>query len=107
LLVSRYKEPDLRFDAIRVVLDRLGSSDRAAVLALEIGDVAQVKLSPGNPPIGPSIERYGLIISIKHEIGPEAHEVTFGLGSLQTSLFVIGDAEFGTIGEGAAGVLGF
>jgi hypothetical protein len=107
LLVSRYKEPDLRFDAIRVVLDRLGSSDRAAVLALEIGDVAQVKLSPGNPPIGPSIERYGLIISIKHEIGPEAHEVTFGLGSLQTSLFVIGDSEFGTIGVGAPGVLGF
>jgi hypothetical protein len=107
LLVSRYKEPDLRFDAIRVTVNGLGSSDRAAVLALEIGDVAQVKLSPGNPPVGPSIERYGLIISIKHEIAPEAHEITFGLGSLQTSLFVIGDSEFGTIGVGAPGVLGF
>jgi hypothetical protein len=30
-----------------------------------------------------------------------------GVGSLQTSLFVIGDSEFGTIGTDAPGVLGF
>jgi len=29
------------------------------------------------------------------------------VGSLQTSLFVIGDSEFGTIGTDAPGVLGF
>jgi hypothetical protein len=107
LLLSRYKEPDLRFDAIRVTVDNLSPADSATVFSLEIGDVAQVKLSPGNPPVGPSIERYGLIISIAHEITPEGHYITYGLGSLQTSLFVIGDAEFGTIGEGAPGVLGF
>jgi hypothetical protein len=69
--------------------------------------VAQVKLTPGNPAVGSPIERYGLIISISHDISPEAHIITYGLGSLQTSLFVIGDSEFGTIGLGAPGVLGF
>jgi hypothetical protein len=107
LLLSRYKEPDLRFDAIQVTVDTLGSADKATVFGLEIGDVVQVKLTPGNPPVGSPIERYGLIISIAHDISPEAHTVTYGLGSLQTSLFVIGDSVFGTIGLDAPGVLGF
>jgi len=107
LLVSRYAEPDLRFQAIQVTIEKLTNVDREAVYALEIGDVVQVKLTPGNPPIGTKIERYGQVISIGHEVEPGSHLVTFGLGSLQTSLFVIGDAEFGTIGEGAPGVLGF
>jgi hypothetical protein len=64
-------------------------------------------LTPGNPPVGAKIERFGQLIQIAHDVSPDEHLITFGLGSLQTSLFVIGDAEFGTIGEGAPGVLGF
>ena len=107
LLLSRFSEPQLRFQALRVDIDAISTAQRAEVFALEIGDVAQVKLTPGNPPIGTKIERYGQIISIAHNVDPSSHQVTFGLGSLQTSLFVIGDSEFGTIGEGAPGVLGF
>jgi hypothetical protein len=107
LLLSRFSEPQLRFQAIRVDIDKISVLQRAEVFALEIGDVAQVKLTPGNPPVGAKVERYGQIIQIAHDVEPGSHQVTFGLGSLQTSLFVIGDAEFGTIGEGAPGVLGF
>jgi hypothetical protein len=107
LLLSRFSEPQLRFQAIRVDVDKITAPQRAEVFALEIGDVAQVKLTPGNPPVGTQIERYGQVIAIAHDVEPGSHQVTFGLGSLQTSLFVIGDAEFGTIGVGAAGVLGF
>ena len=107
LLLSRYAEPDLRFQEIQVNIDNLTNVDRESVYALEIGDVVQVKLTPGNPPVGTKIERYGQVISIAHEVEPGSHIVSFGLGSLQTSLFVIGDAEFGTIGVGAPGVLGF
>ena len=106
LLLSRFQEPQLRFQAIRVEIESLTSGQRTDVFALEIGDVAQVKLTPGNPPVGTKIERFGQIIAIAHDVEPGRHSVTFGLGSLQTSLFVIGDSEFGTIGEGAAGVLG-
>jgi hypothetical protein len=107
LLLSRFSEPQLRFQAIRVDIDRITPAQRAEVFALEIGDVAQVKLTPGNPPVGAKVERYGQVISIAHDVEPGSHQVTFGLGSLQTSLFVIGDPVFGTIGEGAPGVLGF
>ena len=107
LLLSRFQEPQLRFQAIRVEMESLTSGQRADVFALEIGDVAQVKLTPGNPPVGTKIERFGQIIGIAHDVEPGSHSVTFGLGSLQTSLFVIGDPEFGTIGESAPGVLGF
>ena len=107
LLLSRFSEPQLRFQAIRVDIDKITSGQRAEVFALEIGDVAQVKLTPGNPPVGAKVERYGQVIQIAHDVEPGSHQVTFGLGSLQTSLFVIGDPEFGTIGVGAPGVLGF
>jgi hypothetical protein len=107
LLLSRYKEPELRFQQIRVDVDKISSAQRTTVFGLEIGDVALVQITPGNPPVGSQIERYGLIIQIAHEVTPDEHFITFGLGSLQTSLFVIGDAEFGTIGLNAPGVLGF
>jgi hypothetical protein len=107
LLLSRFQEPQLRFQAVRVDIDRITPAQRAEVFGLEIGDVALVKLTPGNPPVGAKVERYGQIISIAHDVEPGSHQVTFGLGSLQTSLFVIGDPEFGTIGESAPGVLGF
>jgi hypothetical protein len=107
LLLSRFQEPQLRFQTVQVDIDAITPAQRAAVFALEIGDVAQVKLTPGNPPVGAKVERYGQIIQIAHDVSPGSHQVTFGLGSLQTSLFVIGDPEFGTIGVGAPGVLGF
>ena len=107
LLLSRFKEPQLRFQQIRVDVDKISSAQRTIVFGLEIGDVLQVKITPGNPPVGSQIERYGQIIQIAHEVTPDEHFITFGLGSLQTSLFVIGDAEFGTIGTDAPGVLGF
>jgi hypothetical protein len=107
LLLSRFQEPELRFQAVQVEMDSLTAPQRAEVYALEIGDVVQVKLTPGNPPVGAKVERFGQVISISHDVSPADHIVTFGLGSLQTSLFVIGDAEFGTIGENAPGVLGF
>jgi hypothetical protein len=107
LLLSRFQEPQLRFQAIRVDVNKITALQRDEVFALEIGDVAQVKLTPGNPPVGAKVERFGQVISVAHDVEPGSHLVTFGLGSLQTSLFVIGDPEFGTIGEGAPGVLGF
>jgi hypothetical protein len=86
-------------------MSNLDSSQKAAMFALDMGSVIQIKFTPNGIP--PAIERYGLVISVNHEISPEDHIMTIGVGSLQTSLFVIGDPVFGTIGEGAPGVLGF
>jgi hypothetical protein len=104
-LVGRYGEPDYRFARLAIDMSNLDSSQKAAMFALDMGSVIQIKFTPNGIP--PAIERYGLVISVNHEISPDDHIMTIGVGSLQTSLFVIGDPEFGTIGEGAPGVLGF
>ena len=104
-LVGRYGEPDYRFARLTVDMANLNSSQKAAMFGLDMGSVIQVKFTPNG--IAPAIERYGLVIAINHQISPEDHIITVGVGSLQTSLFVIGDSEFGTIGVGAPGVLGF
>ena len=104
-LVGRYGEPDYRFARIAVDMANLNSSQKGAMFGLDMGSVIQVKFTPNG--IAPAIERYGLVISINHQISPEDHIITVGVGSLQTSLFVIGDSVFGTIGVGAPGVLGF
>jgi hypothetical protein len=104
-LVGRYSEPDYRFARIAVDMANLDSSQKAAMFGLDMGSVIQIKFTPNG--IGPAIERYGLVIALNHEVSADDHIMTVGVGSLQTSLFVIGDPEFGTIGEGAPGVLGF
>jgi hypothetical protein len=104
-LVGRYQEPDYRFARIAVDMSNLTSQQKADMFALDMGSVIQVKFTPNG--LGDPIERFGLVIAIEHDVSPEDHIMVLGVGSLQTSLFVIGDAEFGTIGEGAAGVLGF
>jgi hypothetical protein len=104
-LVGRYDEPEYRFARLAVDMSNLTEVQKASMYALDMGSVIQVKFTPNG--IAPAIERYGLVIGIGHSVSPDDHIMTIGVGSLQTSLFVIGDPEFGTIGEGAPGVLGF
>jgi hypothetical protein len=104
-LVGRYSEPDYRFARIAIDMANLDSSQKASMFGLDMGSVIQVKFTPNG--IGPAIERYGIVIAINHQVSADDHIMTVGVGSLQTSLFVIGDPVFGTIGEGAPGVLGF
>jgi hypothetical protein len=104
-IVGRYSEPEYRFAQVTVNVDSLSVGDRAKIVGLECGDVCEVKFTPNG--LGSPIQRFGLVIGLQNQIAVDRHDVTIGLGSLQTSLFVIGDAEFGTIGVDAPGVLGF
>jgi hypothetical protein len=68
-LVGRDDEPEYRFAQIAIDIDKLTTAQEADVFGLEIGDVIQVQLTPGNPPTGSAIERYGRVISIAHSCG--------------------------------------
>jgi hypothetical protein len=104
-LVGRYDEPEYRFARIAVDMDNLTSAQKAEMFALDMGSVIQINFTPNG--LGNPIQRYGLVISLGHSVSPDDHIMNVGVGSLQTSLFVIGDPEFGTIGVNAPGVLGF
>jgi hypothetical protein len=104
-LVGRYSEPEYRFARIAVDMDNLTSVQKAQMFGLDMGSVIQINFTPNS--LGDPIQRFGLVISLNHSVSPDEHIMNVGVGSLQTSLFVIGDSEFGTIGESAPGVLGF
>lgn len=102
-LLDRYEQPEYRFSNVSVNMNALTATQRAQLYQLEMGSVISVRFRPNS--VGDPIERSGQVISISHDIEIDSHIMTIGVGSVQTSLFIIGDAVFGTI-EGP-GVLAF
>jgi hypothetical protein len=102
-LLSRYDQPEYRFARIAVTVNALSATQRAQLYQLEMGSVISIRFTPNG--IGDPIERSGRVIAISHEMEPGIHTMTLGVGSIQDSLFIIGDPTFGTI-EGP-GVLAF
>lgn len=97
--VSKYGEPEYRFQDLTVSLDGLTGAQATQVLQLELGDIIQIKFTPNQ--VGTPIERYGQIISIAHGIGLDRHNITFSVGSLQYSFLVLNDTGFGILDTNA------
>jgi hypothetical protein len=87
-LVSKYAEPDLRFESISVQLAGLGTADQATVLGLELADIIRVEYRPSN--IGTRIVKDVQVIGIRHAVQPDRHSVSFTLASTDTAAFVFG-----------------
>jgi hypothetical protein len=93
--VSKYGEPEYRFDALTVSLDGLEGLQKEEVLQFELGDIIQVEFTPNR--VGDPIERYGQIIGIQHTVGVDRHTITYSLGSLQFAFLVLDDEAFGIL----------
>jgi hypothetical protein len=96
-LVSKYAEPDLRFEQISVELAALGTADQAKVLGLEISDIIQVDFRPNN--IGTRVSKNVQVIGIRHSVAPDRHAVAFTLASTDTAAMVWAG---GTVTSGTA-----
>lgn len=99
-VANKFKDPQYRFQALDVILDQRTPSQQADILALEIGDVVQIKFTPNG--ISPSIDKYAEIISIKHSVDATNHVVQFGFDTLDFALMVLDDAVFGKLDNGNA-----
>lgn len=97
--VAKYGEPEYRFQDLVVSLDGIDGDLAEQVLQIEMGDIVQIKFTPNG--IGDSIQRYGQVNKIEHNIGVDRHTVTFGFGSLQFSFLVLDDVGFGILDENA------
>jgi len=97
--VSKYGDPEYRFESVDVALDGLTGAQKNQVLQFELGDVVRIKFTPNR--VGAAIDRYGQIIGIKHNVGVDRHTITFGLGSLQYAFLVLDDTGFGILDENA------
>lgn len=98
-IVSKYADPEYRFDAIRINLDTVTSGQKTTVLGLEIGDVIKIVFTPNR--IGTPIEQFGQIIRIDNDISITEHNITIGVASLDYTFLVLNDSVFGTIDNNA------
>jgi hypothetical protein len=87
-LVSKYAEPELRFEALTVQLAGLGTAMQADVLGIELTDIIRVEYQPNG--IGDRIVKDVQVIGIRHAVQPDRHAVTFTLASTDTAAFVFG-----------------
>lgn len=99
-LANKYSEPEFRFRLLDVRLDQLSTVNQETILGLEMGDVVQIKFTPGE--VGGPIDRFAEIISIAHDIQPTEHVVRFGFQTLDFASLVLNDAVFGKLDEGNA-----
>lgn len=114
---ERYGDPTFRITGVEVQFDALTGSQKAQVLALELGHGVDVVFTPNG--IGSPISRDLAIDSIEHDITPSAHMVRFGLfepflmhrsgsvdGVSSTAAEVVGNVGFYGYVEGASATAG-
>jgi len=100
-LLSKYAEPEYRFEALEIELARLSTAEQNQVLSLELTDVIRVKFTPNG--IGSSIDKYALITGIQHQSNSVSYRVTIGLSTLDYANFVLDDLVFGQLDDDRLG----
>jgi hypothetical protein len=96
-LLSRFKEPQYRFDSLSVVLDVLTEAQQNEVLDLEIGNIVQVRFTPSGLP--PAIDQYVRVIGISHDWSNNEKRIILSLERLDFGLFVLDDPVFGVLDD--------
>jgi hypothetical protein len=94
-LLSRYSEPEYRFEALEIELANLNTAQQNEVLSLELTDVVRVKFTPNG--IGSAIDQYALITGIQHRTNSISHSVIIGLSTLDYANFILDDSVFGIL----------
>ena len=100
-LLTRYSEPEYRFEAIEIELANLSTAEQNDVLSLELTDVVRVKFTPNG--IGSAIDQYALITGITHRTNSISHSVTIGLSTLDYANFILDDSVFGQLDDDRLG----
>lgn len=96
-LLDLYKQPEYRFDDLRLLVSAMSSPNRTLVLGLEMGSVITVKrtFSTGSPAV---VEQDYAVERITHQILPDRHTVTLGLYVADLVFpFVLNDTTFGVL----------
>lgn len=100
-LLSKYSEPEYRFEALEIELARLTTAQQNEVLSLELTDVIRIKFTPNG--VGTSIDKYALITGIQQQSNSVSYRVTIGLSTLDYANFVLDDSVFGQLDDDRLG----
>jgi len=103
LYANKYKEPEYRFNSVDVILDRRTLTQQAQLLALELSDVVEIKLTPNG--IAPAISKFAEIIRIDHSVSTVEHILSLGFSTIEKSPWTLSDLVFGRLSSN--NILGF
>ena len=93
-----YSEPEYRVERLDVNVHDLEPAQQNEIFDLEIGSVCKVEFTPNG--IGDPIERFLVVISIKHDVNPEIHITRLGFQEVKYLPLVLDDAAFGRLDDG-------
>lgn len=99
-----FGDPEYRFESVEIFLNTLTEEQQEDLLALELGDTVQVKFTPGKPATPPPIIKFAEIIKLDHAVDQTSHRMRIGFQTLDVTFFVLDDAVFGRLNEGALGL---
>jgi hypothetical protein len=98
---ARFSQPEYRIESTQVDVQKLSELNKAAILGLELGDVAKFVFTPNNIP--PAITKYLRIINIEHMVTTSTHYIVFGFKEITYAPLVLDDAVFGILDEARLG----
>jgi len=96
----KFAQPEYRFEAVSLQVDQLTPEQQSQVLGIDIGDVLQIKFTPGG--VAPAISKYAEVIRVDNLIDPITHRITLGFSTLDFALLVLDDLVFGKLDNGNA-----
>lgn len=91
----KYSNPQYRIEGLDIPLHKLSASQQNEVLALDIGDTAEVEFTPNN--IGSPIIRYGEVNQITHTVNNTEHYINLRFREVTQTVFVLDDTVFGKL----------
>ena len=97
---NKYAQPEYRFESVDILLDELSNTQQDQLIGLELGDVVSIKFTPNG--IAPAIEKFAEVIRIDHAVDLENHVMSLGFATLDFSLLVLDDQQFGKLDSGNA-----
>jgi len=103
LYANKYKDPEYRFNSIDVLVDQRTLPQQESLLALELSDVVEIKLTPNG--IAPAISKFAEIIRIDHSVSTLEHILSLGFSTIEKSPWTLSDLVFGRLS--ANNILGF
>lgn len=96
LLLTKYKNPEVRFTGLSQQLTRLSTGNQNLLLGLDLTDLATVKrtYTTGSPA---TVTKYVLVEGISHSITANEHIITYRFGSLSQVGFILNSGIFGLL----------
>jgi hypothetical protein len=87
-VLTKFKEPKVRFTGLEVQLVGLSQSDRDAVLGLDLAEFVSVKKSfaSGTPA---SLTQILVVNGVRHQITPDSHAISFSFDSTDNNLVLV------------------